>query len=124
MLNIHPCNSLQMPNCPTYSKTMLLTNRNIAAKMPPGSEGSSLTREHNFAVKGEEWMATSERESGPKRVSEVTGRDAGGDDAMQQVSSEDCISDSQCVESKCLLAKEGLETQAMYLDRENLCTVV
>ena len=65
-------NSLQMPNCPTYSKAMLQTNRKIAAKMPPGSEESSLTRERDFAAKGEEWMATSERESGPKRTSDVT----------------------------------------------------
>ncbi len=43
---------------------------------------------------------------------------------MQQVFSEDCTGDSQRVEAKCLLAKECLETQAMYLDRENLCTVV
>ena len=74
-------NSLQMPNCPTYSKAMLQTNRKIAAKMPPGSEESSLTREHDFAAE-EEWMATSEREDGPEWIRDVTDEDEVWGDEM------------------------------------------
>merc|ERR1712030_142381 len=89
-------NSLQMPNCPTYSKTMLLTNRNIATKRPPGSRNRSSAGEQNFAAKGEEWTATSERESGPERTCDVTGEDEVGGDAMRQVY-EDCTGSSQQV---------------------------
>ena len=70
--------SLQIPICPTYSKTMLQSNRKMASVQPPCGIRSSLTSGHDFAAEEEEWLAVNEREDSSMQIREVTAEEEQG----------------------------------------------
>ena len=111
--------SMQIPICPTYSKTMLQSNRKMASVQPPCGRGSFLTSEHDIAAEEEEWLAVNEREDGSIQIREVTAEEEQGEEEMlhQQIIHAECANANG---SRCYLGKKSLDTQGTYLERENL----